>query len=263
VPPAARRAGTAHARARAKACNFNARSIDKPPCETQSTCKARADWLYPLFSSLPQNMALMLSIQAQGFSAGSAFSAPGAVGVTAPFGFFDPLGLTKGLSESELQLRREAELAHGRVAMVGALGFLVQETFHPIFPQVDGPAINQLTAITTFSGGQTAFAAMSMAIAFAELNRARTGWIDPKDLVEAGPRLQVDYSPGDLGFDPIGALSRLASFCLASPCLATPRHALWLSLTTAAELSCFATFVYRRPQTQGRGRPGRDAKQGD
>ena len=170
-------------------------------------------------------MALMLSIQAQGFSAGSAFSAPGAVGVTAPFGFFDPLGLTKGLSESELQLRREAELAHGRVAMVGALGFLVQETFHPIFPQIDGPAINQLTAITTFSGGQTAFAAMSMAIAFAELNRARTGWIDPKDLVEAGPRLQVDYSPGDLGFDPIGALSRLASFCLASPRLASPRLA--------------------------------------
>ena len=149
-------------------------------------------------------MALILSISVQGFSAGSAFSAPGAVGVTAPFGFFDPLGLTKGLSESELQLRREAELAHGRVAMVGALGFLVQETFHPIFPQVGGPAINQLTAITTFSGGQTAFATMSMAIAFAELNRARTGWIDPKDLVEAGPRLQADYSPGDLGFDPIG-----------------------------------------------------------
>ena len=46
-------------------------------------------------------------------------------GVTAPFGFFDPMGLTPETNE-ELQLYREAELAHGRVAMVAALGFLVQ-----------------------------------------------------------------------------------------------------------------------------------------
>ena len=59
-------------------------------------------------------------------------------GVTAPFGFFDPMGLTPETNE-ELQLYREAELAHGRVAMVAALGFLVGENFHPIFADVGGP----------------------------------------------------------------------------------------------------------------------------
>lgn len=134
-------------------------------------------------------------------SAGTFTKGPG---VTGPFGFFDPLGFTKGLSESDFMLRREAELAHGRVAMVGALGFLVQEGFHPIFPDVSGPAINQLTQITLFPQGQNAFFVMSTAIAFAELARARKGWIDPKDLVPGGSRLQDGYLPGDLGFDPLG-----------------------------------------------------------
>ena len=42
------------------------------------------------------------------------------VGQTAPFGIFDPLGLADDKSEEELMLFREAELAHGRVAMMGA-----------------------------------------------------------------------------------------------------------------------------------------------
>ena len=88
--------------------------------------------------------------------------------------------------------------------MVGALGFLVQESFHPIFPGVDGPAIYQLGEITTFSWGLCAFASMSIAIASAELTRARIGWVDPDDLVEGGSRLQDGYTPGDLGFDPLG-----------------------------------------------------------
>mmetsp|Transcript_39838 Transcript_39838/g.68334 ORF Transcript_39838/g.68334 Transcript_39838/m.68334 type:complete len:200 (-) Transcript_39838:326-925(-) len=126
-------------------------------------------------------------------------------GVTGPFGFFDPLGFTKDLSTSELLLRREAELAHGRVAMVAALGFLVQESFHPLFPQIVGPAINQLTQLETSVGaGQSAFFFMGLAIAMAELTRARIGWVAPSELVEGGSRLQEGYTPGDLGFDPLG-----------------------------------------------------------
>ena len=125
-------------------------------------------------------------------------------GVTAPFGYFDPLGFAKDLSPSELMLRRESELAHGRVAMVGALGFLVQESFHPLFSEVDGPAISHLKQLTYSSNGQLAFAVMGMAIGFAELARARYGWVAPKDLVEGGSRLQEGYIPGDLGFDPLG-----------------------------------------------------------
>ena len=39
------------------------------------------------------------------------------VGQTAPFGVFDPLGLADDKSEEEILLFREAELAHGRVAV--------------------------------------------------------------------------------------------------------------------------------------------------
>ena len=43
-----------------------------------------------------------------------------------------------------------------------------------------------------------------MALGFAELARARYGWVAPRALVEGGSRLQEGYIPGDLGFDPLG-----------------------------------------------------------
>ena len=40
---------------------------------------------------------------------------------------------------------REAEVTHGRVAMLAVLGFLVSESFHPFFGgEIDGPAIYAL-----------------------------------------------------------------------------------------------------------------------
>ena len=38
-----------------------------------------------------------------------------------PLGFFDPLMVTKNLKEKDLKYIREAELHHGRVAMISAL----------------------------------------------------------------------------------------------------------------------------------------------
>jgi len=121
-------------------------------------------------------------------------------GVTAPFGFFDPMGLTPETNE-ELQLYREAELAHGRVAMVGALGFLVQEQFHPIFADIGGPAIRQLDLVLATPDGLTAGTAMLFAIFFSEIGRARIGWMEPDEEMRT---LRPNYSPGDLGFDPLG-----------------------------------------------------------
>ena len=50
-----------------------------------------------------------------------------------PFGpdsaVFDPLGLANDLNEKELAKYREAELKHGRVAMMAIVGFLVAEAF--------------------------------------------------------------------------------------------------------------------------------------
>ena len=124
-------------------------------------------------------------------------------GVTAPFGLFDPLNLTPDTKE-ELMLFREAELAHGRVAMMGALGFLVQENFHPIFSTeagVDGPVIRQLDQVLTTENGQLGGSILLMAIFFSEIYRARTGWEEPEVAIRS---LREGYLPGDLGFDPMG-----------------------------------------------------------
>merc|ERR1711957_1091223 len=50
-----------------------------------------------------------------------------------PFGFFDPLGLSSDLEPGTVRYFREVEVKHGRVAMLGALGFVVGEAFHPLF----------------------------------------------------------------------------------------------------------------------------------
>lgn len=39
-------------------------------------------------------------------------------GQTAPFGFFDPIGFSNAVDEKNLKLWREAEIKHGRIAMV-------------------------------------------------------------------------------------------------------------------------------------------------
>jgi hypothetical protein len=50
-----------------------------------------------------------------------------------PVGFFDPLGLSKSRSIDEIKKWREAELKHGRIAMLAVVGTLVAEIFHPLF----------------------------------------------------------------------------------------------------------------------------------
>merc|ERR1719247_3724862 len=56
-------------------------------------------------------------------------------GITAPLGFFDPLGFCSkdDITEGKIKFYREVELKHGRVSMLAALGFLVGENFHPLF----------------------------------------------------------------------------------------------------------------------------------
>lgn len=43
------------------------------------------------------------------------------VGDTKPLGFFDPFGLTKDYEENKLKFVRDAELQHGRIAMISSL----------------------------------------------------------------------------------------------------------------------------------------------
>ena len=97
---------------------------------------------------------------------------------------FDPLGLGDS-SLKDMMYFREAETQHGRVAMLAVVGFLVQEppiNFHPFFEtnaKTLGPAIYHLDEVRAVA--PQFFTILTLFIAFAELNRALTGWEAPQD----------------------------------------------------------------------------------
>ena len=111
---------------------------------------------------------------------------------------------------------REAELAHGRVAMMAALGFFVQEQFHPMFSYANGPVIRELDQVLSTSNGMLGGSILLFAIFFSEIQRARVGWVEPD--VETF-KLREGYLPGDLGFDPMVRchLSDVASLADSTP----------------------------------------------
>ena len=123
----------------------------------------------------------------------------GLPGSLAPVGNFDPANLLEGRSESEVYRFREAELAHGRVGMLAALGFLVQENFHPLFSGAGGPAIQQIPELPPWI-----WFLMTIGVGIAESYRIQVGWADPYDGMENVQSLKPGYYPGDLNFDPLG-----------------------------------------------------------
>jgi len=113
---------------------------------------------------------------------------------------FDPAGFLEGKSELEVNRYREAELTHGRVGMLASLGFLVQEKFHPLFSGDGGPAIDQIPQLpiwlwVVMAGGIGFAEAKRISIAFRELDGTK---------LKAETALKPGYTPGDLGFDPLG-----------------------------------------------------------
>ena len=121
---------------------------------------------------------------------------------------FDPLGFATSLKT--LKTYREAELKHGRLAMLAALGWPVSELFHPYLAKLAGASdllvkaeglpekvpsllngglefINPLffLAVIVFSG----------AVESVAINKIRA----------------QDYTPGDLGFDPLNIYKGVGS----------------------------------------------------
>ena len=112
---------------------------------------------------------------------------------------WDPAGFLDGKSELEVNRYREAELTHGRVGMLAALGFIVQEKFHPLFSADGGPAIDQIPQLPVWlwavmAGGIGAAEATRINIAFRELDGEK---------LKAETALRPGYVPGDLSFDPL------------------------------------------------------------
>jgi len=126
----------------------------------------------------------------------------GLPGSIAPAGEFDPANLLEGTSKEEVYRWREAELTHGRVGMLAAAGFLVQEGFHPLFSADGGPAIEQIPQLPP-----ALWVVMTIGIGIAESLRIQKGWANPYDGPERTQNefaLKDSYYPGDLGFDPLG-----------------------------------------------------------
>lgn len=117
----------------------------------------------------------------------------------APAGNFDPANLLEGASKGEVYRWREAELTHGRVGMLAALGFLVQENFHPLFSGDGGPAIQQIPALPP-----AIWFLMTLGVGIAESYRIQIGWANPYEGASNIQSLKPDYYPGDLNFDPFG-----------------------------------------------------------
>jgi hypothetical protein len=134
----------------------------------------------------------------------NAFVAEDIPGALSPVGFFDPLGFAAKADEPTLKRYREAELTHGRVAMLAVVGFLVGEAVESktvLFNgQVSGPAITHLAQVNPVF-----WILLGAGIAKAEFQRAEIGWVEPKDVPFDKPGLlRETYIPGDLGFDPLG-----------------------------------------------------------
>merc|ERR1719453_2663353 len=124
-----------------------------------------------------------------------AYGLPGAANI---LGEFDPAGFMEGKDQLEVYRLREAELAHGRVAMLASLGFIVQERFHPLFSGDGGPAIDQIPQLPIWLWG-----GMLAGIAGAEQTRIAKGWAKLDPVTQTAPQaLRPGYYPGDLGFDP-------------------------------------------------------------
>merc|ERR1712179_857857 len=116
-------------------------------------------------------------------------------------GYFDPLGFSRaGISLNEVKRNREAEIMHGRVAMIAAVGYLAGEGLPSPFG-ITGPANDQLQQVPL-----PAFALLTVGIAAAELKRATIGWVEPNlgDWYNTLWKLRDNYYPGDVGFDPLG-----------------------------------------------------------
>merc|ERR1711879_648061 len=131
-----------------------------------------------------------------------ALKASDMAGVTAPFGFWDPLGFSTDCSEGKLLFYREVELKHGRVGMLASLGILVAEQFHPLFGgEVNVPAYVQFQATPL----QQFWPVVLFAVGCLEVYSVFT-FNPPRDakIPGKGPwTIRSDHESGNLGFDPL------------------------------------------------------------
>merc|ERR1712151_1470423 len=87
------------------------------------------------------------------------YQADDRVGAFPPLGYWDPWGLSTEVTDGQLAYIREAELKHGRICMLAAVGIFIAEKWHPLFGgDIDVPAlqiVNPGTRVTLQTTGVT------------------------------------------------------------------------------------------------------------
>jgi Chlorophyll A-B binding protein len=82
-----------------------------------------------VFASLIAGAAAFAPAQTGKASTALKMSYENELGVIAPTGFFDPLGLSTNIDQETFNQYRTAELKHGRVAQLAVIGYIVPEIF--------------------------------------------------------------------------------------------------------------------------------------
>mmetsp|Transcript_7662 Transcript_7662/g.11480 ORF Transcript_7662/g.11480 Transcript_7662/m.11480 type:complete len:222 (+) Transcript_7662:63-728(+) len=121
-----------------------------------------------------------------------------ALGVQAPLGFFDPLGLLTDADTEAFDDLREKEIKHGRVAMLAVTGFVQVELFGPA-PGCEAATLKcQTDAFWQIWNSHPQYIAAGLImITFIE---AVSG------IAATSGRESGDRAPGDFGLDPLGYL---------------------------------------------------------
>ena len=113
-------------------------------------------------------------------------------GATQPLGLFDPFKFMEKAQPELLCRYREAELKHGRWAMLGAVSIPLIET------QTNQPAIHQFEQLSPQM--QTLLVTL---VAMGEVNTILKGYVNPFSLTDSDKyfNMRSDYQPGDFGFE--------------------------------------------------------------
>ena len=115
-------------------------------------------------------------------------------------GLFNPLGFTKDMDLNGVKRFREAEIMHGRVAMMATAGYLIGESTPTITYGMNVHHTIANNQIPQVPG--TVLFPFFLAINIAEALRASTGWVEPG--LGLLFTLRESYYPGDIRFDPLG-----------------------------------------------------------